>query len=47
VHPAYLVLIGVVAAACAWNLFRARTWLDQAAYALVLVPLVLRLMGLK
>lgn len=44
---AYILIVGYVLALVLWNLYTEKRALDQITAALVLIPLMLRLFGIK
>ena len=43
----YWVILGIVTLATMWEGIRCRKWTDQATVALVLIPMILRLLWIK
>ena len=43
----YVLLVGFVAALLIWNFIRSRKWEEEVLLILVLVPFLLRFLGLK
>ena len=43
----YYALVAFVAALLVWNLVRSRKWEEEVLIVIVLVPFLLRLLGLK
>lgn len=43
----YFALVAFVAALLVWNLVRSRKWEEEVLIVIVLVPFLLRLLGLK
>jgi len=43
----YQLLVGFVAALLIWNFIRSRKWEEEVLLVLVLVPFLLRFLGLK
>jgi hypothetical protein len=46
-NPLYVVILAALIIVCAVNLLRTRDLLGQVSYTLVLVPLTLRVLGIK
>lgn len=46
-NPLYVVILVLLISTCVVNLLRSRSVMAQASYAIVLIPLVLRALGLK
>ncbi len=47
VHLIYLALTAFAAGLMVYNFVKAKKWEEEALYAIVLVPFLLRLFGLK
>jgi hypothetical protein len=43
----YYVLSAYIAVLILWNLIRSRKWQDEILYVIILIPFVLRVLGLK
>ena len=43
----YYLLIAYITGVVIWNLARSKKWEDELLYVIVLIPFVLRLLGLK
>lgn len=46
-NPLYVLIIAALILVCTANLLRTRNLLSQVSYALILVPLTLRVLGIK
>jgi hypothetical protein len=46
-HWIYIAIVTVIALVILAELFRERSWKSQLAYALILLPLVLRILHIK
>lgn len=46
-HWIYIGIVALIALVVLAEIFRERTWYHQLAYALVLLPLVLRILHIK
>lgn len=43
----YYILSAYIAALIIWNLIRSEKWQDEILYIIILIPFILRVLGLK